>query len=142
MSLPTQSLSCRVCMHLLAMVHLSVSVLNMAVSQNFIISHFLRQCTNLNAQGPGAENTTGAQIDCLHAYLTCHVEIFEKGQVISKNQLSKGHTSTVTDKRGKKGHSMACKDKFSVKGETITLRTKPMWKIFQSGVFTWIRQNS
>jgi hypothetical protein len=43
-------------MHSLAMVHLSFLVLNMAVSQNFIISHFSRHITNLDAQDPKAEN--------------------------------------------------------------------------------------
>jgi hypothetical protein len=90
-------------MHLLAMVHLSFSVLNMAVSQTFIISHFPRQFMNPDAWDPRAENTTGAQIDRHHAYLTCHVEILEKGRVISKNQLSKGHASMFMDKRGIRG---------------------------------------
>jgi hypothetical protein len=33
---------------------------------------------NSDAWDPGAENTTGAQIDRHDAYSTCHVEILEK----------------------------------------------------------------
>jgi hypothetical protein len=68
----------------------------------FSISHFPRQFTNLNARDPRAENTIGAQIDHLHAYLTCHVEILEKGRVVSINQLSNSHECGFIDKRGKK----------------------------------------
>jgi hypothetical protein len=57
---------------------------------------FPEAVTNPDARGPEAKNTIGAQIDRNHMYLTCHVEVLEKGKVISKNQLSKNHAGTFT----------------------------------------------
>jgi hypothetical protein len=65
------------------------TVLNMAVSQ-FTTFTFFEAVHESRCMGLRAENTTGAQIDRHDVYLTCHVEILEKGWVISKNQLSKG----------------------------------------------------
>jgi hypothetical protein len=39
---------------------------------------------------PGPKIQQVAQIDRLHAYLTCHVEIFEKGRVVNKKSVVEG----------------------------------------------------
>jgi hypothetical protein len=90
-------------MDLLAMVHLSFSVLNMAVSQNFIISRFSKQFMNLDARGLGAKNTTRAQIDSHHAYLTCHIENLKKSKVISRKSVVEGSCKRIQDKCGIRG---------------------------------------
>jgi hypothetical protein len=45
---------------------------------NFHHLTFSEACTNHDAWDPRVENTIGAQIDRIHAYLTCHVEISKK----------------------------------------------------------------
>jgi hypothetical protein len=85
----------RVCTHLLghgALFIYSTQHGNLTIHN---ISCFLRQITNPNARGPMAENGTRAQFDHHDVYSTCHVENFEKGRFISKNQWPRGHTCIV-----------------------------------------------
>jgi hypothetical protein len=117
-------------------------VLNMAVSQSYHCCTFFEAMHKSRCTGPEDENTTGAQINRLHAYLTSHVEFFEKRPDCKQKTIFEGSCKHIYEGNvAKEGRSTACKVKFKGKREANLLSNKThVSKFFNPRVCSWIWQ--
>jgi hypothetical protein len=73
----------------------------------------------------------------------CHVEVLEKGRVISKKLVVEGSCRHIYKGNvAKRGSSMTCKDKFNSKRKIDHASNKThVSDSFHAKIFTWIWKN-
>jgi hypothetical protein len=88
---------------------------------------FFKAVHELDAQNPGAENITVAQIDYHDVFSACHIETLEKGHFRRKKSIVEGSHNYIY---GKKWHKKVIHRHARInsvaKDKQITSQTKPM----------------